>query len=106
MRVVICGIGSSERGDDAFGPYIIEHVNESKWLKKIDCGLYPENYLARILAFMPELVIFFDSVAGTAGEAIVLQNAEIYDMSPVSVSSHNLSLFFAVCLGICLSALP
>ncbi len=92
MRVVVCGIGNSERGDDAFGPYIIEHINESKWMKKIDCGLYPENYLARILSFMPELVIFLDAVAGTGGEAMILKDGEIYDMSPVSVSSHNLSL--------------
>jgi len=92
MRVVACGIGSSERGDDAFGPYIIEHIRENQWMKKIDCGLYPENYLVRILDAEPELVIFFDTVAGADGKALVLRDSEIFDRSPVSVSSHNLSL--------------
>jgi hydrogenase maturation protease len=92
VRVVICGIGSKERGDDAFGPYIIEHVKESESIKTIDCGLHPENYLGKILQSPPELVILFDTATGVEGRTVLLKDNEIFEQSPVSVSSHSLSL--------------
>ena len=92
MRVVICGIGNKERGDDAFGPYIVEHVRESERIKKIDCGLHPENYVHKVIDWVPELVIFFDTIASGRPEPILLKDDEIFEMSPVSVSTHALSL--------------
>ena len=92
VRVTVCGIGSQARGDDGFGPYIIEHVRESERVRKINCGLYPENYVGKILDASPELVIFFDAVAKEQGKPVLLRDDEIADRSPVSVSTHNLSL--------------
>jgi hydrogenase maturation protease len=89
--VAICGIGSKDRGDDAFGPYIVDHVRESERVRKIDCGLYPENYANKILDLSPELVIFFDTFAGGEGKPVLLKDDEIVDRSPISVSTHNLS---------------
>lgn len=91
MRVAICGIGSRGRGDDAFGPYVVDQVRESERVGKIDCGLYPENYLNKILDLSPELVIFFDTVAEEEGKPVVLKDDEIVDKMPISVSTHNLS---------------
>jgi hydrogenase 3 maturation protease len=89
--VAICGIGSKDRGDDAFGPYIVDHVRESERVRKIDCGLYPENYVNKILELSPELVIFFDTVAQEEGKPVMLKDDEIADKMPISVSTHNLS---------------
>ncbi|MGD8978972.1 MAG: hydrogenase maturation protease [candidate division WOR-3 bacterium] len=92
MRVVVFGIGNKERGDDAFGPYIVDQVRESEWIKKIDCGMHPENYVQKAIDGVPELVIIFDTVAGSQSEPVLLKDDEIVEMSPVSVSTHNLSL--------------
>jgi hydrogenase maturation protease len=92
VRVVICGIGNKERGDDAFGPYIIEHVRASEHIEKIDCGIQPENYVHKIIDPVPEVVIFFDTVASGQPKPVLLRDAEILEMSPISVSTHSLSL--------------
>ncbi len=92
MRIVVCGIGNAERGDDAFGPYIIAHLRETDVLKKYDCGLYPENYLNKLLAFSPDLVIFLDTISTDSPHCVLLKNEQILERSPVSVSTHSLSL--------------
>ena len=92
MRIVVCGIGSAERGDDAFGHYVVEHLRESDLLKKFDCGLYPENYLNRIVALSPDLVILVDTIEKESRDCVLLRSEQIIRLSPVSVSTHNLSL--------------
>jgi hydrogenase maturation protease len=92
MRIIVCGIGSAERGDDAFGHYVVENLQESNMLKKLDCGLYPENYLNRIVKFSPDLVILLDTIDREMRECLLLRNEQIMRLSPVSISTHNLSL--------------
>jgi hydrogenase maturation protease len=96
MRIVVCGIGNKERGDDAFGPYVVGCLREQKGLKKIDGGLYPENYLNKIVALAPDLVIFLDTITREEEQAIILMDDEIVRRSPVSVTTHSLS-FGAMC---------
>lgn len=96
MRIVACGVGARDRGDDAFGPYVVEHLSDSGNIGKIDCGLHPENYLNKIIALDPDLVIFFDAVAGSLGRPVLLRDEEIVEQSPVSVTTHSLS-FGAMC---------
>jgi hydrogenase maturation protease len=90
MRIVVCGIGSRDRGDDGFGPYIIDHLKDSGVVEKMDCELYPENYLNIIRSMSPDLVIFLDAMSGGEGEAVLLRNEEIIEKSPLSVTTHNL----------------
>ena len=92
MRIVVCGIGSAERGDDAFGHYVVEHLHESDLLKKFDCGLYPENYLNRIVSLSPDLVILVDTIEKETRDCVLLRSEQILRLSPVSVSTHSLSL--------------
>ncbi|MBE0431960.1 hydrogenase maturation protease [candidate division WOR-3 bacterium] len=92
MRVVVCGIGNVERGDDMFGPFVVARLNEGERLKKIDCGLYPENYLNEIVSLAPDMVIFLDTVRGPDKTSVLLKNDEILGRSFLSVSTHNLSL--------------
>jgi hydrogenase maturation protease len=90
MRIVVCGIGNVERGDDMFGPFVIAHVREGETLRKIDCGLYPENYLNEIVAHKPDTVVFLDAVRGPGNTSVLLKNDEILEQSSLSVSTHNL----------------
>ena len=90
MRIVVCGIGSRDRGDDGFGPYIIDHLKDSGIVEKMDCELYPENYLNRLCSMSPDLVIFLDAMSGGEGEAVLLRNEDIIERSPLSVTTHNL----------------
>ncbi|UCD20332.1 MAG: hydrogenase maturation protease [candidate division WOR-3 bacterium] len=92
MRVVACGIGNIERGDDAFGPLIIEGLHEGDTLSKIDCGIHPENYLNVIVALSPDIVLFLDSIRQGEKESVLLRNDEIVSNAPLSVSGHCLSL--------------
>ena len=92
MRIVVCGIGNLERGDDAFGPFIIQRLHEGEVLRKVDCGLYPENYLNTIVSLSPDLVLFLDTIGQDEKSSVLLRNEEIVGRVPLSVSSHSLSL--------------
>ncbi len=92
MRIVACGVGNIERGDDAFGPFIIEGLHEGDTLRKIDCGIHPENYLNVIVSLSPDIVLFFDTIRQCERESVLLRNEEIARKSPPSVSGHCLSL--------------
>ena len=90
MRILLCGMGNKERGDDAFGPYIVENFQETDNIKKIDCNLYPENYLNKIIDLRPDLIIFLDTIKKQDSGAILLKNKEILENNPISISTHNL----------------
>lgn len=90
MRIVVCGIGNVERGDDAFGPFVVAHLHEGERLRKIDCGLYPENYLNEIVSLAPDMVLFLDTVRGPEKTSVLLKNDEILGQSSLSISTHNL----------------
>jgi hydrogenase maturation protease len=89
MRIVVCGIGNKDRGDDAFGPYVVEQLRAQQNVLKIDCGLYPENQLNEIIAQSPDVVIFLDAVEGEE-VPVLLRNDEITDHSALSVTTHKL----------------
>ena len=90
MKLLLCGMGNKERGDDGFGPYVVENVRETDNIKKIDCNLYPENYLNKIVSLNPDLIIFFDTVKKEGAKTFLLRNDEIVTNNPISVSTHNL----------------
>ncbi|MCK4252774.1 hydrogenase maturation protease [candidate division WOR-3 bacterium] len=90
MRILLCGMGNKERGDDGFGPYIVENIQETDNIKKIDCNIYPENYLNKIIALHPDLIIFLDTIKKQDLRVILLKNKEILQGSPISISTHNL----------------
>ncbi len=83
-------MGSRSRGDDAFGQYIVENIQETASVKQIDCGLYPENYLNKMVSYNPDLIIFFDAIEKQGGSFVLLKDEEILIQNPLSVSTHNL----------------
>lgn len=83
-------MGNISAGDDGFGEHVINEITETERIKKIDCGLYPENYLNKLSAINPDLIIFFDAVNFNGHKTILLKNEELLDNSVISVSTHNL----------------
>jgi len=83
-------MGNKDRGDDGFGSYVLKNIQETNIIKKIDCGVSPENYLNKILFFCPNLIIFFDTVMKGNANAVLLKNEEIVENSPISITTHNL----------------
>ncbi|MGB3479209.1 MAG: hydrogenase maturation protease [bacterium] len=90
MKIFLCGMGNRDRGDDGFGSYIVENIQESDCLKKIDCALYPENYLNKMTSENPDLIIFLDAVKRQGSQTVFLKDGEILENNPISVSTHNL----------------
>ena len=73
------GIGNRLRGDDAFGPALIERLHGLASWPLLDAGETPENYIGRVLSFRPEQVLLFDAVrwAGAPGAIGFFQYDEI-----------------------------
>jgi hydrogenase maturation protease len=92
MRILLCGLGNRERGDDGFGPYVVSHIQQKDHIKTMDCALNVENYLNLIVDSMPDLVIFFDTVQHARQKPVLLRDKEMLDNVSISLSTHNLPL--------------
>jgi hydrogenase maturation protease len=92
MRVVLCGMGNTERGDDGFGPYIIQHCKTTATVIPVDCGMHPENYLNKIISLYPDVIVFLDTVIKQDSETVFLRDEEILEQSTLSVSTHNIPM--------------
>ena len=88
-RAAIVGIGNPLKGDDAFGPRLIEALKKSRVnVSLFDCGTAPENYIFPILSSSCDTVILVDSgdIGLKPGEMKVLDLSEV---SRTSFSTHN-----------------
>jgi len=91
-KTVIVGVGNILRGDDAFGPALVEEVKGQIEAVCIDAGSAPENYLGKIIKEEPDTVIIVDAahLDSKPGEYDVLKKEDIvksgfttHDLSPV-----------------------
>ncbi len=91
-KTVIVGVGNVLRGDDAFGPALIERLRGTAGVVCIDAGSAPENYTGKIKKEKPDTIIIADAVhLGLApGDWDILGKNEIvrsgfttHDLSPV-----------------------
>ena len=91
-KSVIVGVGNILRGDDAFGPLLIEKIKDKVGMLCIDAGTAPENYLGKIVKEKPEAVLIVDAAALdlASGEYDILKKDDIvksgfttHDLSPV-----------------------
>ncbi len=92
MKILLCGLGNRERGDDGFGPYVVEHIQEKDYIKTMDCALNVENYLNQIIDLTPDLIIFFDTIQKQSQEPVLLRDEELLENATISLSTHNLPL--------------
>jgi hydrogenase 3 maturation protease len=90
MKILLCGMGSDTRGDDAFGPFVVEHVDNSSVVSALNCARYPENYIEKMVSYDPDLIVFLDTVKGTHTPFVFLRNEEILARAPSSVSTHSI----------------
>lgn len=61
-KTVIVGIGNTLRGDDGFGPALVERLKNRIPAVCIDAGTAPENYTGKISKENPDTVIIADAV--------------------------------------------
>ena len=88
-KTAIVAIGNILRGDDGFGPKLIEILKE-KCIKAslFDCGTAPENYIFPILSSSCDTIILVDA----ADIGLSPGNAKIFaleEIANVSFSTHN-----------------
>ncbi|MFA9561343.1 MAG: hydrogenase 3 maturation endopeptidase HyCI [Nitrospirota bacterium] len=60
-KTVIVGIGNSLRGDDGFGPALIEEIQGKVGCICIDAGSAPEKFLGVIVKEEPDTILFVDA---------------------------------------------
>jgi len=91
-KIVIIGIGNIIRGDDGFGPILIEKIKDSVKVMCLDAGIAPENYLGKIAKENPDTLLIVDAVhlGKNPGEYEILRQEDIvkcgfttHDISPV-----------------------
>ncbi|MFC1683200.1 hydrogenase 3 maturation endopeptidase HyCI [Candidatus Zixiibacteriota bacterium] len=90
-RVVIVGVGNQLRGDDGFGPYMIEQLQGKVSAELIDCGEVPENFLGPIRSHDPDTVLILDAADFSARPG-ALEVFDVYRWEGGGFSSHSLSL--------------
>lgn len=90
-KVVIVGIGNIIRGDDGFGPVLIEAIKGNTKAVCLDAGSAPENYIGKIIKEKPDTVLIIDAVhlGRDPGEYEILEKDDIikcgfttHDISP------------------------
>jgi len=89
-NIAITGIGNRLRGDDAFGPVMVDTLKEKTPYAVFDCGTSPENYLFPIIKTKPDTIIIFDAAEMDMppGSMSVLKNEDILK---IGFSTHDAS---------------
>ena len=89
-KTVIVGIGNSLRGDDGFGPALIEQLQGKVGCICIDAGSAPEKFLGVIVKQEPDTILFIDAadVNLEPGEYRILQPADILKCG---LTTHDMS---------------
>lgn len=90
-KVVIVGIGNTLRGDDSFGPELIQKLEGNTAMVCLDAGNSPESYTGKIAKENPDTILIVDAVhmGLTPGKYDILKPEEIvksgfttHDISP------------------------
>jgi hydrogenase 3 maturation protease len=96
-KTVIVGIGNPLRGDDGFGPHLVELLRNTVKAVCIDAGTAPESYIGKIIKEDPDTVLIVDAVhlGLEPGEFRVMEGSEIlqsgfttHDLSPRMFMDH------------------
>ena len=89
-KTILVGIGNPLRGDDGFGPALVQRLQGKVNLACIDVGNAPENHLGRIIKEEPDLVLLVDvaDLGLDPGQYRILQPAEILKCG---LTTHDMS---------------
>lgn len=96
--MVIVGVGNILRGDDGFGPALVERVKGKVQATCIDAGTVFENYIGVIAREKPDTVLIIDAahLDIVPGEYDILEKEDIakyhglttHDISPRMLMDH------------------
>ena len=91
--VMVVGIGNTLRGDDAFGPRMIELLQGKVSAGLLDVGEVPESYLGRLLEQKARTILVLDAadMGEAAGTVAIL---ETDDLAGYNISTHQMPLEF------------
>ena len=96
-KTVILGLGNTLRGDDGFGPALIERLKGNTQALCFDAGTAPENYAGKIAKENPDTVLIVDaahldlapgSFRLLEGKDILKNGFTTHDMSPGMFMEH------------------
>lgn len=89
-KTVIVGIGNSLRGDDGFGPALIEQLQGKVGFICIDAGNAPENFVGSIVKKKPDAILLVDvaDLGLNPGQYRILQPADIVKCG---LTTHDMS---------------
>ena len=89
-KVAIVGIGNVMKGDDGFGPALIEELRTKVNAPCIDAGSAPENYVGVIAGESPDTVLLLDAadLGKDPGQYDILEEDEILKSG---FTTHDLS---------------
>ncbi len=89
-KIIIIGIGNVLRGDDGFGPLLIERIKDNVNAVCIDAGSAPENYAGKITKLKPDTILIVDAVhlGLKPGEYEILKKN---DINKSGFTTHTLS---------------
>lgn len=97
-RIVILGVGSNLRGDDAAGVKVVEEIEEKTNLSNlllIVGGTAPENFTSKIKDFKPTHILIIDAV--DSGEKPgTISSVDPDKIAGQKISSHRLPLSMLV----------
>jgi hydrogenase 3 maturation protease len=93
-RVVVVGVGSEMRGDDAVGMEVVRRLRgalKSPNVLFVESGVAPENFTSQIRRFKPSHVIFIDATdfGAKPGEIVLAEPGAITGQS---ISTHTMPL--------------
>ncbi|MBS3763435.1 MAG: hydrogenase 3 maturation endopeptidase HyCI [Planctomycetes bacterium] len=93
-EIAILGIGNPARGDDGFGPAVLDLLPQHVASVVADGGSVPENELPRLAKAKPELVILVDAVH-SGDKPGTLRVIGPQELRQDDVSTHSASLAVA-----------
>jgi hydrogenase 3 maturation protease len=93
-RVVVVGVGSDIRGDDAAGMAVLKDLKaslKSRNVLLVEGGVAPENFASQIRRFGPSHIVFVDATdfGAKPGDVTIAEPGAITGQS---VSTHTVSL--------------
>ena len=96
-KILVVGVGNEQRGDDGYGPRMIQRLEGKVDVALLDVGEAPENYLGRISNQQAQTILVLDAAnfGEEPGTAAIL---EVEDMDGATVSTHGIPLkvFFSL----------
>lgn len=89
-NTIIVGIGNPLRGDDGFGPALIQRLQGKVRSTCIDAGSAPENYAGRIVKGNPDTILLVDVtyLGLEPGQYRILETA---DIAKCGLTTHDMS---------------